>query len=167
MAATSGDENAARDRALDMLDPERAFNARSAMDTLRNLSRLLESVNGSRKSVLFFSEGIDYNVADIMGKVQRYASDVTRSIASAVSAAQDPMIELARWVDPDARALRKVSEAQGEVRHQAYAAIARARNLAGSPPAARATSAISSSLTGMRNRARNSRSSFSFSFFCW
>ena len=28
-------------------------------------------------------------------------------------------------------------------------------------------SAISSSLTGMPNRARNSRSSFSLSFFCW
>jgi hypothetical protein len=48
--------------------------------------------------------------------------------AGAVSAAHDPMIELARLVDADARALRKVSEAQDEVKQQAHAAISRARN---------------------------------------
>src|SRR6185436_2694419 len=48
--------------------------------------------------------------------------------ASAVSAANDPMIELARLVDADARALRKVAEDQGEVKQQAHAAISRARN---------------------------------------
>jgi hypothetical protein len=48
--------------------------------------------------------------------------------ADAVSAANDPMIELARLVDADARALRKVSEEQGEAKQQAHAAIARARN---------------------------------------
>lgn len=48
--------------------------------------------------------------------------------AAAVAAAKDPMIELARLVDPDARALRKVAEDQGEVRQQAHAAIVRARH---------------------------------------
>lgn len=48
--------------------------------------------------------------------------------APAVSAANDPMIELARLVDSEARALRKVSEDQGEIKQQAHAAIARARN---------------------------------------
>jgi hypothetical protein len=48
--------------------------------------------------------------------------------ASAVSSANDPMIELARLVDADARALRKVSEDQGEIKQQAHAAISRARN---------------------------------------
>jgi len=48
--------------------------------------------------------------------------------ADAVSAANDPMIELARLMDPDARALRKVSEEQDEVKQQAHAAISRARN---------------------------------------
>ncbi|HVM46376.1 MAG TPA: S46 family peptidase [Candidatus Acidoferrum sp.] len=47
---------------------------------------------------------------------------------AAVDAAHDPMIELARTVDPEARALRKEEEAQDEIRHQAHAAIARARN---------------------------------------
>ena len=48
--------------------------------------------------------------------------------ASAVSAANDPMIEFARLTDADARALRKVSEDQGEAKQQAHAAISRARN---------------------------------------
>jgi len=48
--------------------------------------------------------------------------------ASAVAAAKDPMIELARLVDEESRALRKVSEAQGETKQQAHAAISRARN---------------------------------------
>ncbi|HEX4264406.1 MAG TPA: S46 family peptidase [Verrucomicrobiae bacterium] len=47
---------------------------------------------------------------------------------SAVTAANDPMIELARLIDPDARALRKVAEEQSEVKQQAHAAIARAAN---------------------------------------
>jgi hypothetical protein len=50
--------------------------------------------------------------------------------AAAVSAAKDPMIEVARLVDPEARALRKVAEEQGEIKQQAHAAIARARNAA-------------------------------------
>jgi hypothetical protein len=48
--------------------------------------------------------------------------------AGAVSAANDPMIALARLVDADARALRKVSEDQGETKQQAHAALSRARN---------------------------------------
>jgi len=48
--------------------------------------------------------------------------------ASAVAAAHDPMIELAGTIDAEARALRKVSETQTEIRQQAHAAIARARN---------------------------------------
>lgn len=47
--------------------------------------------------------------------------------AAAVTAAQDPMIELARIVDAPARAARKVFEAQDETKQQAYGDIAKAR----------------------------------------
>jgi len=47
--------------------------------------------------------------------------------ASAVAAANDPMIEIARLVDPEARAQRKIYEDQGEIKKQAYAAIERAK----------------------------------------
>jgi hypothetical protein len=45
----------------------------------------------------------------------------------AVDAAKDPMIELARLIDQEARAARKVVEAQNETKQQAHARIGRAR----------------------------------------
>ncbi len=46
---------------------------------------------------------------------------------SAVEAAKDPMIELARLIDPDARSVRKVVETQSEIKQQAHAQIGKAR----------------------------------------
>jgi hypothetical protein len=46
---------------------------------------------------------------------------------AAVAAADDPMIELARLLDPEARSLRKVAEAQSEKRKQAQFALSKAR----------------------------------------
>ncbi len=48
--------------------------------------------------------------------------------ASAVTAADDPMIELARLIDADARAVRKIVDEQNEIKQQAHGAIARAAN---------------------------------------
>lgn len=48
--------------------------------------------------------------------------------SAAVSEANDPMIDLARRVDPESRALRKVAEEQTEAKLEAHAAISRARN---------------------------------------
>ncbi len=47
--------------------------------------------------------------------------------ASAVTAAKDPMIELAQLVDDEARALRKIVEEQDEIKQQAQAVIGKAR----------------------------------------
>ncbi len=48
--------------------------------------------------------------------------------AAAVAAANDPMIELARIIDPEARRLRKIMDEQvGEVSRQAYAEIAKVK----------------------------------------
>jgi hypothetical protein len=47
--------------------------------------------------------------------------------AAAVTAAKDPMIELARLIDPEARSLRKAWEAGDETKQQAHAAIEKAR----------------------------------------
>lgn len=62
-------------------------------------------------------------VRDVAFRKQLYAGG-----AAAVAAAHDPMIELARLVDTEARALRQVADDQGEVKQQAHAAISRARN---------------------------------------
>jgi len=47
--------------------------------------------------------------------------------ATAIAASSDEMIDLARLIDPDARAVRKIVEAQGEAKQQAHAQIAKAR----------------------------------------
>ena len=47
--------------------------------------------------------------------------------SAAVTAAKDPMIELARSIDPASRAARDFYEVQDEVKQQAYADIAKAR----------------------------------------
>jgi len=47
--------------------------------------------------------------------------------AAAVAAAKDPMIELARAIDAESRSLRKILEAQTEIKQQAQATIGKAR----------------------------------------
>ena len=47
--------------------------------------------------------------------------------SSSVTAANDPLIELARSIDTEARDLRKVAEAQDEIKQQAQATISKAR----------------------------------------
>jgi hypothetical protein len=59
---------------------------------------------------------------DVAFRKQLYAGGAT-----AVAAAKDPMIELARIVDGPARDARKVFDAQDETKQQAYAEIAKAR----------------------------------------
>ncbi len=46
---------------------------------------------------------------------------------AAVDAARDPMIDLARLIDPESRELRQVVETQGEIKEQAHARIAKVR----------------------------------------
>jgi hypothetical protein len=61
-------------------------------------------------------------VKDVAVRQQLYNGGKT-----AVAAAQDPVIELARLVDADARAVRKIIETQDEIKRQAHAQIAKVR----------------------------------------
>jgi len=65
----------------------------------------------------------DTKVRDVAFRKQLYEGGT-----KAVADAHDPMIELARLIEPEARVLRKVSEEQNEVKQQAHGAIARAAN---------------------------------------
>ena len=56
----------ANDPAQDLDDRERGFQARNALDTVRNLSQYLGNIRGRRKALVMFSEGVDYNIYDIM-----------------------------------------------------------------------------------------------------
>jgi hypothetical protein len=72
--------------------------------------RAVELINGTK-------------VRDVAFRKQLYQGG-----AAAVDAAHDPLIELARMVDPEARALRKVDEEQDEIKQEAHAVISGARN---------------------------------------
>lgn len=61
-------------------------------------------------------------VKNVAFRKQLYAGN-----AAAVEQTRDPMIELARLIDPEARRLRKIIETQDEVKRQAYARIAAAK----------------------------------------
>jgi hypothetical protein len=65
----------------------------------------------------------DTKVRDVVFRKSLYEGG-----AAAVDAVHDPMIEFARLIDPDARAVRKIFEEQNEIKNQAHATIARARN---------------------------------------
>jgi VWFA-related protein len=69
-------------------DPDemkRAYDARSSMDVLKGVSEWLSRLHGRRKAILFFSEGIDYNIYDQISN--REASAVLDAIKDATATA--------------------------------------------------------------------------------
>jgi len=60
------DQRQAGDVVNDPEDAERVFNARSTLDTLRQVSDWFASVRGRRKTILFVSEGIDYDINEVI-----------------------------------------------------------------------------------------------------
>ena len=71
-------------------DMERGFNARITLDTLRSVSEWFGSVRGRRKAILFVSEGIDYDIYDIIaaqGSNHQSASTVLDATREAIGAA--------------------------------------------------------------------------------
>ena len=81
------------DPARDLDDKERGFQARNALDTIRNLSQYLGNIRGRRKALVMFSEGIDYNIYDIMSADNSGATeassviDATREMLAAATRA--------------------------------------------------------------------------------
>src|SRR4051812_2458504 len=71
-------------------DMERGFNARTTLDTLRNVSEWFGSVRGRRKAILLVSEGIDYDIYDVIasnGSNHQSASTVLDATRDAIGAA--------------------------------------------------------------------------------
>jgi len=74
----------------DPADNERAFNARNTLDTLKNVAEWFGSVRGRRKAILFVSEGIDYDIYDMIasnGSNHQSASMVMDATRDAIAAA--------------------------------------------------------------------------------
>jgi VWFA-related protein len=79
-----------RDPINDPEDQERAFNARATLDTLKNIAEWFGSVRGRRKAILLVSEGIDYNIHDMIpgtGSNHTGASMILDSTRDAIAAA--------------------------------------------------------------------------------
>jgi VWFA-related protein len=79
------DSDGRTERIDDPLEHERGYNARVALDTLTNVARWLGSVPVRRKSLLFVSEGIDYDIHDVFAN--REASAIVSSTRDAITAA--------------------------------------------------------------------------------
>lgn len=72
-------------RVDDPLEFERAYQARTALDTLAGVARWLGSVPARRKALLFVSEGIDYDIHDVFENKE--ASTIIASTRDAIAAA--------------------------------------------------------------------------------
>src|SRR5438094_99890 len=74
----------------DVKTNERAFNARNTLQTLKNVAEWFASVHGRRKTILLLSEGIDYDINDLIpqgGSNHRDASMILDETRDAIAAA--------------------------------------------------------------------------------
>ena len=77
----------------DPLDMQRGYHARATLDTLARISDWVGSIRGRRKAIVFFSEGIDYNIFDfnkreattVQDKMREVFASATRSNVSIYS----------------------------------------------------------------------------------
>jgi len=81
----------------DPTDQERTYNARSTLDTLRNVADWFGGVHGRRKTILFVSEGIDYNINDVFNNSG--ASTVLDATRDAIAAATKSNVSI-YGIDP-------------------------------------------------------------------
>ena len=93
----------------DPSDWERADRVRSLANVLQALGRHAERIERRRKALLLFSEGIDYDVGDVMGTAQRDASAVMHAMHGAVAALMRTNVALYA-IDP-----RALSTAAGDL----------------------------------------------------
>jgi len=73
------------DAVTDPVEAERQFNARQALTALRNVADWFATVRGRRKAVLFFSEGIDYDISDFNSSGSSLIMDMTRETLAAAA----------------------------------------------------------------------------------
>jgi VWFA-related protein len=71
----------------DPWDLERAQHARASMEAVARAARGFGDVDGRRKAILLFSEGVDYDTLDVMGRTQREASAVVSGMRDAIATA--------------------------------------------------------------------------------
>jgi VWFA-related protein len=84
------DQRQQGDAVNDPDDMERSFNARNTLQTLKNVAEWFASVRGRRKTILFVSEGIDYDLNELIpqnGSTHRDATQIIDDTREAIAAA--------------------------------------------------------------------------------
>ena len=76
---------APNERINDPEEFERGYQARNTLTTLKNLAEYLENIRGRRKAVVFFSEGIDYDIHDVFNN--RDATTIMDATRETIAAA--------------------------------------------------------------------------------
>ena len=99
-----------RQRIADPYEQQRVHHARMAMVRLREVARWLDTVPARRKALIFVSEGIDYDITDLIEN--RFASGVLAEVRDAIAGAQRSNTAI-YTVDP--RALGGIEEETIEV----------------------------------------------------
>ena len=69
----------------DPMEAERRYNARQTLDALKDVADWFATVRGRRKAILFFSEGIDYDVSDFESAGSSLIMDATRETLAAAA----------------------------------------------------------------------------------
>ncbi len=78
----------AGEKPTDLDDKERGYQARSALETIRNLSQYLGNIRGRRKALVMFSEGIDYDINNVFENTEAtIVMDTTRDVIAAATRA--------------------------------------------------------------------------------
>jgi VWFA-related protein len=76
------------DRIDDVDDSERGYQARTALDTMKQLANYLGGISGRRKALVLFSEGVDYDITDVINnRDATVVMDSTRDLLSAATRA--------------------------------------------------------------------------------
>jgi VWFA-related protein len=73
---------------VDLDDKERGYQARNALETVRNLAQYLGDIRGRRKALVMFSEGIDYDITNVFENTEAtMVMDATRELIAAATRA--------------------------------------------------------------------------------
>jgi len=77
----------ASDPASDIDDKERGFHARNALESIRNVAQYLGDIRGRRKAIVYFSEGIDYDINNMFSSQITEAQSVMDATRDMIAAA--------------------------------------------------------------------------------
>jgi VWFA-related protein len=106
----SAQSQSRRDPITDPYDAERAFNARRALELVKNVASWMTDIHGRRKALILFSEGIDYDIYDVF--TNKSATTVMQDARDAIAAAHRANVSI---YAVDARGLTQLGDEMIEI----------------------------------------------------